>query len=1155
MREKSSRKHWHWYRSASIVVTILGILLLAPGGLRAQTVSATITGIVTDPSGAGVPGARVTATHVSTNVSASSVTNASGYYNLPYLPIGEYIVRAEKTGFKVGVAPEIRLTINLVATVNIQLSVGSVKQRITVQATPTLLELQSASINNTLSSTPIRQLPNSGLDPYSAVTSLAPGVLPGTGDQPIVNGGADGTSEVLFDGGDTRTASGGGIAYTPPLDAVQEVTFLTTNYSAQYGRSGGGAVVAVGTSGTNALHGDLFEFDQNNVLDANSWDNEQYHTAKPITHYNQFGGSIGGPVYLPHIYNGKNRTFFFFSTELNRALAPEDLVATVPTAAQRVGDFSQTTTAGGAPITIYDPLSAVPNPSSPGSYIRSPFPGNTIPENRISSFGSNLMKYFPSPNLNTITNNYQLANAEAENATRYFARVDQDFSEKNRLFVHYGIENDNNATGSWDTGSIAFPGTGINGEGASNRFRNQSALLSDTEVFSPTLVGDYKIGFSRQDFQAVPTTEGFNPVTLGLPPIVDQTQNPSRFPEFDIEGITSNIGEGPSLGPARASYFNDAENDFTWVADMTWQKGPHTLKFGFEAYYLQFDINRPDWPSGQFSFDPTYTQGPNPLTSSATAGDGIADLLLGVPDGANLSVNRALSTSQHSWNLYANDDWKINRRLTMNLGVRWEYQTPWDERHNQLAYWDPTAIEPVTKRAGYVEFAGQPGSPTGRYDALPEYTNVAPRLGLAYDLGHKTVIRAGYGWFYFDGNGGIGSGSGDLGAGFQITSGMFLGPPNPIPNTPPVGATILNSFSAGILYPPSHELGGSPYIPVEQWLDPLTVNWNLNIQHTFGRDTLFEAAYVGNRSEHNWVNFDADVSNPATALKLGSKLDTVVPNPVYPLITTGALSSPTVLYSQAILPYPQYTGIGTDRAPVGDGYYDSLQLYLTHPMGHGIWAMASYTNSKFIDDTMERFISRNYGINDPDNLKGTEMSLSDQDRPQVFTAAAIYQLPFGEGREWLKSGLGSKLLGNWQVDFMPTFASGQPLTMTASCDTGLPGIGCFADRGTIQSVPQTLNHWFDTTAFTNPPPFSLGNDSRTEPHLWTAGLNTWNFAIDRTQVVKERLRVQFRAEFFNAFNTPNFGSPVMSVSAPNFGQVTGTENGPRVIQLGLRFSF
>jgi hypothetical protein len=1154
MREKSSRKHWHWYRDASNAMIVVGVLLLASGGLRAQTVEATITGIVTDPSGAGVPGATVAATHVSTNVSTTTKTNASGYYTLPYLPIGDYILRAEKIGFKVGVTPEVRLTVNLTATVNIQLQVGSVKQRVTVQATPTLLELQSSSVSNTLGSTPLLQLPNNGRDPYSAVTGLAPGALPGTGDQPIVNGGADGTSEVLFDGADTRTASGGGIAYSPPLDAVQEVTFLTSNYSAQYGRSEGGAVVAVGTSGTNTIHGDLFEFDQNTTLNANSWDNEQFDTPKAVTHYNQFGGSIGGPVYLPHIYNGKNRTFFFFTTELNRDLSPEDLVATVPTAAQAAGDFSQTTTAGGAPITIYDPLSAVPNPSSPGSYIRSPFPGNVIPSNRISSFGSNLIKYFPSPNLNTVVNNYQLANSEAENATRYFGRVDQNFGEKNRLFVHYGIEDDNNAVGTWGTGSIAFPGTGINGEGASTRFRNQSTLLSDTEVFSPTLVGDFKVGFSRQDYEAVPTTEGFNPVTLGLPAILDQTQNPSRFPEFDIEDITSNVGEGPSLGPARASYFNDAENDFTWVADMTWQKGPHTLKFGFESYYDQFDIDRPDWPSGQFSFDSTYTQGPSPLQSGPTVGDGIADLLLGVPDGANLSVNRALSASQHVWTLYANDDWKISRRLTIQLGLREDFQTPWDERHDQLAYWDPTAIEPVTKLPGYVEFAGQPGSPTGRYDAIPNWQEVQPRIGLAYNLGHNTVIRAGYGWFYDENNGGIGSGSSDLGAGFQITSGIDLGPPNPVPNTAPVGATILDSFSAGILYPPSHELGGDPYIPVEHWIDPLETDWNLNIQHTFGRDTRFEVAYVGNRSEHNWINVDVDAVNPVPYLKLGSKLTTVVPNPFYGIITTGSLSEPTVEYADTLEPYPQYTGVGADRDPYGDGYYQSFQMQLVHPLGHGIWANGSFTWSKFMDDTTERFISPNYGVADPYDLL-LDMSPSDLNRNEVFTGALIYQLPFGEGREWLKSGLGSKLLGNWQVDFMPTFGSGLPLDMEPSCDVGLPGIGCLAERGNVQSVPQTLNHWFDTAAFTNPPPFSLGNDSRTEPHLYSAGLNSWNIALDRTQVIKERYNVQFRAEFFNAFNTPNFAAPVTSISAPNFGQVTSTENGPRVIQLGLRLSF
>ncbi len=1117
-----------------------------------QTEQAAITGTVTDSTGAAVPKATVTATNVNTKVSAVAETNALGYYNLPYLPIGEYAVRVEKPGFQTAAVSGVILRVNLIATINIQLSVGTVRQEVTVQAAPVMLEQQQASLGQVVSTTAIIQLPNLGRDPYAFV-KLAPGVLPGTGDEPIVQGGRDGTTEVLLDGADTRTSCCSNLSYDPPLEAIQEFKLVTSNYSAEYGRSGGGALVAVGRMGTNELHGSLYEFARNNILNANGWTNNSVGTPRTELRYNQYGGAAGGPVYLPHVYNGKDRTFFFINVEAVRQRSPDNLQATVPTALERDGDFSRTVTAGGAPITIYDPATTSPDPGRPGAYIRQPFPGNVIPAGRISPFATNLLGYFPLPNRGTLVNNYVQSNKRKSDATKWFYRIDHNIGTKNRLFFRHGLQDNNAGDGPWP--NLAFPGTGINAEGDSLRGRNQNAILSDTATFRPNLVAEFKISANRSQTTAIPRSQGFDPTTLGLPAVLNQTQNPGRFPEFDITDITNSIGEGPSLGPARASYQNYNDNNGQAQAAVTWMKGAHALKAGFETLYLQFDVTRPDWPSGDFAFSRIYTQGPDPNTASPTAGDGIATLLLGVPAGASVSVNRALTASQHAWNWYVQDDWKITRKLTVNLGLRYEYQTPWSERHNQLGIFNPNATDPLTGRPGVLQFVGTPGAPAGRYDAIPNKLNFAPRVGLAYQFAKDTVVRAAYGLFFFPGSGGIGAGPSDLGNGFQVNTGMYLGPPNPAPNTPPVGATIQNAFSTGLLYPPSTGVGGGIGAPFPQWITPSLQEWNLNIQHSFGGDTVVETSYVGNRGEHIWFNLSQDVANPAQYLSLGNALNNLVPNPFYGVITNGALSAPTVRASQLLLPWPQYTSVGSTRASNGDSFYQAFELRVEHRMAHGLMVQASYTVSKLIDTVPERFIWRSTNIANPLNLKQSR-SISDNDRPQVLTMALLYELPFGPGKRWLAHGLGGKVLGNWQFSGIPTFASGWPIQITSPCNTGLPGISCYAMRvHTPAQVTPTLAHWFDTSAFATTPAFSMGNDSRTEPNLRTAGLNTWDIGLSRTQVIKERMRLQFRAEFFNAYNTPNFAAPQSTTTATNFGQVTSTVNGGRNIQFGLRLSF
>lgn len=1142
-----------WNRKVMVVGLTLTLMLLvfAAGTLRAQTEQATITGRVTDPSGAAVPNAKVTATNVATKVSAVTKTNSVGNYTLPYLPIGNYIVKAEKAGFKVGTVPGVTLTINLTATVNIHLQVGAARQQVTVTGTAPMLQEQEASIGQVQSTTALHQLPLLGQNPYNLL-HLAAGVEPGSNKLPIVNGGRTRTTDTLLDGADTRNSTTGNLNYTPPLDAVRQFKFVTSNYSAIYGRAGGGVVTAVSRSGTNRFHGNLYEFVRNNALNANSWTDNTVGIPLSKFRYNLFGGAVGGPVLIPHLYNGEDHTFFFVNLQWTRQVQPANLIATVPTALERNGNFSQTTTSSGQLINIYDPNTTQPDPNNPGSYIRDAFPGNQIPLSRISPFAQKALSYLPVPNRNTLVQNYTLQNNELHNTRNIFYRVDQNFGTRNRLYFRHGITNDNTNYGKWP--SVAFPGTGTNGQDEPKILHQQSALLSDTETFTPNLLGEFKFGFNRSFHDNVPRTVEFDPTTLGLPAVLAQTGNPQLFPGISIGDTGINVGgKAPILGAGRGSDNIEGDTNGQLEGSLTWIKGAHTLTTGFQGLVLQLNVNRANWPTGDFSFSRAYTQGPDPAESSSTAGDGIATFLLGVPTSATLSVNRALALTQHAYGLYVQDDWKIARNLTLNLGLRYEYQTPWTERHNQLAVFNPAATEPITGEQGVLQFVGTPGAPAGRYDAIPQKLNLQPRIGLAYRFARNTVFRAGYGWFFLPGNGGIGGGNNALGSGFQTTTPMFLGPPNPAPDTPPVGATILDSFSAGVEYPPSTGVGSGISAPFTSWLTPSLYQWNASIQHSFGRNTRIQAAYVGTRGLHLWHNTPMDAANPKY-LSLGNKLNKVVTNPFYGTITSGPLSSPTVKAVQLLLPYPQYTAVGSTRATVGNSWYNAFELTVQHRMAHGLMLEAAYTKSKLMDTVTERFGGKS-NIVDPYDINRSR-SLSDRDQPEVFTAGLVYELPFGQGRHWLQSGFVSKLFGDWQVSGIPTFASGTPLVIKSPCHTGLPGIGCYAMRnGAPKAVKQSLSDWFDTSIFSKTPKYSMGNGSRTEPTLRTPGMNTWDIGLARTQVIKERYRLQFRAEFFNSFNHPNFSSPNTNVNSKIFGEITSASNGGRNIQLALRLSF
>jgi hypothetical protein len=1125
-----------------IMIVIGGLFcLLCPA--FGQVEQAAITGAVTDQTDAFVAGAQVMVTNTRTGVKAITQTNSEGYYSVPYLAPGEYSVAVESTGFKKASVTGLVLSVGLTATINVKLEIGAVQNEIRVEANAVQLEQQSATLGNVVTGSMMLEFPLSGRNPYSLV-SMAPGVMPAgnTGTGPIVNGGRSNTSEVLLDGAESRNSTTNDVNYTPPLEAVEEFKVITNNFSSEYGRSGGGVLTAASRSGTNALHGSFYEFLRNDKLNANGWTNNRNSAAKPPFRRNEYGFATGGPVYVPKVYDGRNKSFFFLNFEQVKQRSPESVVTTIPTALQRAGDFSQTLTGSGALIRIYDNATTRADPSSPSRYIRDPFPDNRIPLARFNPVAVKIMPYYPLPNRNTLTQNFVLNNSRKDDSTKWFLRLDQAIGTKQRLFFSMGRQN----TERFSPGvTLAYPGEGVNGERGAYANHPRTYVLSDTVTFQPNVLGEFRASITRNVVQATPRSAGFDFTELGFDPSLKSVARSLKFPRIDITDVDS-------LGSDRASYFNDAEWSAQAQGHITWIHGEHTVKTGFDRTFSAFNVFRPEQPAGLYSFSRTYTQGPDPLTANTSAGYGFATFLLGAPTGGSLSLDPTLAASQKYYGFYIQDDWKALRTLTLNLGMRWEYASPWTDRFNQLAFFDPDFTDPLTGRKGLMRFVGRDGNPREQTD--PNKTNFAPRVGLAWQFAKDSVIRAGYGMFYFPGSGGIGSGASDMGSGFLTQTGIYTGPPVPAPNTPPVGATMANAFLAGFFLPPSDGVGSGVTTAFRHWPTPLNHQWNFSVQRTLPAGLLVEAAYVGNRGMRYWVNRSRNTPN-SQFLALGNALNDLVPNPFFGVIKTGSLTSPTVRRYQLLSAFPQYTGVTQLRDAIGDSVYHGFTLRLEKRMQHGLTLHGAYTISKELDNAQERFSARASFI-DPNNLR-ISRSIAEWDRPHLLSMGYIYELPFGPGKNWLRAGPLAAAVANWQLSGVTMFAKGLPMVVTTTCSTVI-GVGCTPLRLSDPVLPaeqRSIDHYFDTAVFATPPAFSMGTGSRTEPRLRIPGINNFDIGLSRNQRFKEnRVNLQFRAEFFSAFNHTQLGSPNGSTSSPDFGRITSA-TGTRTIQFGLRLSY
>ena len=1142
------RSIWLWLL---IAATLAG----QAGGASAlaQAEQATITGTVTDKSGAVIPDAKVIVTNIRTQVVRETKTTGDGHYTAPYLPVGQYEVTVEMAGFKKAQVKDVTLRVGFIATVDVSLEPGAVTEAVEVTGGAAQLESQSGSLGNVVGNTQLRELPLINRNPFGLVT-LAPGVIAAgnTGTGAIINGGRSNTSEVLLDGAELRNSSTMDLNYTPPLESIEEFKVITNSMSAEFGSSGGGYLTAVTKSGANQLHGSFYEFLRNDKLNANSFTNNRNGVARGMVRHNEYGGTLGGPVYIPGLYNGRDKTFFFVALEQVKDRSPQTVISTVPTALERVGDFSQTfaDNARTQLIKIYDP--ATTRAAAGGAFVRDQFscregPNvrlNVICPDRINPIALKILSYYPLPNRDSRTNNRVDAANRINDSWRLDFRIDHRIGTRHHLFATYGrINQDQSSRGLTN---IAYPREGVNGELATVQDRPRRAVLSDTVTFRPTLIGEFRASLSRSFRDVLSRSLGFDFMNeLGIAPSLRPFVRSLIFPQINPSDVAG-------LGPDRASLQHDAESTYQFQGHITWIRGSHSVKSGLDYRFMAWNVLRPERPAGNFTFDRSFTQGPNPIAASTTAGHGIATLLLGAPTGGNFTFDPTLAASQKYYATYVQDDWKVARRLTLNLGLRWEYSTPWTDRFDQLSFFDPEAVEPITQQKGVIRFVGRDGN--SRYQTMSDKNNFAPRLALAWELMKDTALRAGYGISYFPGSGGIGAAPSDvmLGGGLPIT-GVFLGD-RPFPNTPPTGSSLADPFRSGIVVPPTTNLGEGVTQAFPEWRIPFNHQWNLNIQRAITRDLLVEVAYSGNRGQRIWINRNRNVAS-ASNLSLGNDLFTRVPNPFAGKIP-GTLGQPTIEKRLLLRPFPHYGDLTRFRDDVGDSIYHAFTLRVDKRFAQGLLFQAGYTVSKNISNVPERFIGRAANFIDPNDLSRSR-SISENDRPQRLVINYVYELPFGQGKRWLGNGWAGRLLGSWQVAGITVFQSGLPVIISGACSTNIQGLGCTPVRlkdPVVAEGDKTLDRWFDPTAFALAPAFSMGNNPRTEPNLRGPGTRNFDIGVYRNQRIRETIKLQIGADFQNAFNTTQLNDPITAIGDANFGKIIGGGN-QRQIQIRVRLSY
>lgn len=1155
------------HRPAFRMAAILSLAwLLAASAALGQVVTATVQGVVQDPSGSAIAGAKVTALNTSTGVVTATITNGQGRFVLPPLtPGGPYTVTVAAPGFKTEDRPGIRLALGQTADITIALAVGRVSQKVEVHGGVSQLQTVTSSVGQVIPNRSIVDLPLNQRNVYSLMF-LVPGVTGTVSNQYnsnniSVNGGKAGSALILVDGIPATPPLPTpvmGFAVFPSVDAVQEFKVELSSYPAEFGRAGSGIINVILKSGTNQLHGSAYEFLRNSALDANTFFNDQKHVKLPSFKRSQFGASLTGPIYIPKIYNGKNKTFFMFSYEGLRQGTEGEVTATVPTALQRTGDFSQTLSSSGKPVIVYDPTTTV---ASGSGFVRQPFPNDKIPSQDIDPVAANVINYYPLPNTTgTVSgqNNFFASGTMTLTVNTIDSRVDEVFNDTNRMFVSYDWRS------LQQPPLMVFPKENQIAEGG--QFQPQvsnSAAIDYTHTFGPKLVMEASAGFSRMKLNFTGFSAGFNPTTLGFPAYLAANADHLLFPGFAPANYYT-LGDAGS-GLTR----NPGLNMFALGINNTAVIGSQVITFGGSYWVLQLNDVESDAPTGDFSFSPGITQGPDPNVATPTGGNSIASLLLGIGDGSQAIKQVDTATQSLYFAAYIQDNWTVMPRLTLNLGLRYDVDVPRTERYNRMETFDPSI--PSTQLAqetgltglkGGTVFVGVNGHGRRQYDT--QWLHFNPRFGLAYKVDTNTVFHAAYGIYYGPSMRSAGAQVGQEGFGASTTS---TGSANGL--TPSV--FLRNPFPNGINQPTGSSEGLSTGIGTYFW-SPLardnsvgyTENWDVDLQRQLPFDMLVSLAYVGSHGLHQAsstsTSWNGNQLTPA-AMSLGTALQQSVPNPFFGVIKTGPESGSTIPRSFLEAPFPQYPQIGFSYLTYGYVDYNSFQLTVNKRFSHGLNALVAYTGQKAIDNyTGIQGLSNNTGgVQNIYNQLG-ERAVSSNDISRNLTASAVYSLPFGRGRQYGSDwGRGmDAVLGGWQVNAIVTETTGFPLSPTTQ-NTSHSGSQVLRPNLTgvspvIHGSPLSrLHEYLNPAAFSQPAPFTFGNTPRTLSNVRAPGVHNLDFSLFKSFQIENRLSAELRAESFNLFNQVQFGLPNMTLSSGQFGVISSQANTPRQIQVALKF--
>ena len=1147
-------------RLAAIVVSLTTLSISA----FAQGERGTITGTITDSTGGIVAGAGVSLRNMATNIRTNAEANTSGIFVFPALNPGSYELTVEKQGFKTKRISNIPLATGTTVTIDTQLDVGAVSESVQVEASAVQLEVQTSGLSKVVEARKVVELPMLGRNALN-LASLAPGVIPtsaqgGNGSGAIgsatnsrISGGLAMQNAVLMDGGESRGFTSSGQAYSVPIESVEEFKVETATYSAEYGRSGGGVVNVATKSGTNSLHGVVYEFLRNDHLNANSWTNNRNRVARALFQNNNYGVAVGGPI-------KRDKTFFFGNYEAIRAGTPDQFLSTVPTSEQKAGDFSKTLGPNGNLITVYDYLTSRADPNNPGKFIRDAFPNNRIPDQRIHPISKNVLGYWPAANRAgegpVGVRNYFLAGKNVQKVDIWTIRIDHYFNEKHRMFGRTGGSQNNSQS---TLAEAAFPARTI----SSNPTR--VGIVGLTSTWTQNLLGEGRFSYTRLQVNNYPVSEGFDMATLGFSKEVQENVLYKQFPQITVQQYNSGSGlVVTTFGADEVGQLGGATKTLT--PQDTWQgqyhftliKGKHKIKFGADMQLLRMNAYNSQFSAGQYFFDRTYAQGPDPSVSSANSGHGFASMLLGVPQAGTLTFTPRMFLYQRYRAGYIQDDWRITSKLTLNLGFRYEYTSPYAEKWGNIGYIDPNETEPVTGGKGVFKWV-----PPGGYHTSPNYKTFGPRVGLAYRLDSKTVIRTA-GAIFNAANNGLNNAATDFGSGTFVSNFITLGAPNPIPFTPPVGGSWSNPFAGGFTYPQKGQTtfaGQNIRVDVKDHPLAYIANWTFGIQRELSNSMIAEVAYVGSKITHLFWNRQDNANDPLLLQQWGPRLLDSVPNPYFGKVTVGALSFPTVQRRQLLRPFPHYQEVLHIRANYGDSHYQSMTARFEKRYSQGYTLSVGYTLSKTISDiggdSNTWVVGPSNALFDPSYNRGLEAN----DLPHRIVISHLYELPFGKGKRWASSGFASHILGGWQWNGIAIFQSGRPILITAPDVTNLFNFQYTngrADRlkSGVLTSGQTLDKWFDTTAFRRADPYTIPNDSLTQPNLRGPGRKSVDMSLFKNTRIGERYTVQFRAEAFNLSNSPFFEARNQTTDVTNqdFGRIISGSQ-PRNIQFGIRVLF